>query len=62
VRAPAVDLAGAARTALAAAGVPSSAIATVDACTSCEEERLFSYRRDGDPCGRQAGVVWAVAA
>jgi YfiH family protein len=62
VRAPAVDLAAAARAALAAAGVPLSAIATVDACTSCEEERLFSHRRDGAPCGRQAGVVWAVAA
>ena len=56
----AVDLAAAARTALAGAGVPPEAIRGVDACTSCEPERFFSYRRDG-VCGRQAGIVWAVA-
>jgi copper oxidase (laccase) domain-containing protein len=54
----AVDLAAAARGALAGAGVPPEAIQTVDACTSCDPERFFSYRRDG-VCGRQAGIVWA---
>jgi YfiH family protein len=58
----AVDLALAARRALTAAGVPDAAIATVPACTSCEETRFFSYRRDGRGTGRQAGIVWAEAA
>ena len=55
----AVDLALAARRALVAAGVPDAAIQTVAACTSCEEARFFSYRRDGRGTGRQAGIVWA---
>ena len=58
----AVDLALAARRALTAAGVPDAAITTVPACTSCEEARFFSYRRDGRGTGRQAGVVWAEGA
>lgn len=58
----AVDLALAARRALTAAGVPDAAIATVAACTSCEEGRFFSYRRDGGGTGRQAGLVWAEEA
>jgi YfiH family protein len=57
----AVDLARAARTALVAAGVPDAAITTVAACTSCQEGRFFSYRRDGRGTGRQAGIVWAEA-
>ncbi len=57
----AVDLAGAARAALAAAGVPAEAVHVVPACTACEAERFFSYRRDG-VCGRQAGVVWETGA
>jgi YfiH family protein len=58
----AVDLALAARRALVSAGVPDAAITTVAACTSCEEDRFFSYRRDGRGTGRQAGIVWAEAA
>jgi YfiH family protein len=27
-------------------------------CTSCEEERFFSHRRDAGRTGRQAGLVW----
>lgn len=54
----AVDLAGAARRALRRAGIPDGAIATVDACTSCDAERFFSYRRAGGDCGRQAGIIW----
>jgi YfiH family protein len=59
VRPPAVDLAAAARQALVAEGVEPSAIATVEACTSCEPGRFYSFRRDGEPCGRQGGLVWA---
>ncbi len=62
VRGEAVDLAGAARRALAAAGVRDDAIAAVGACTSCEGGRFYSYRRDGAATGRQAGIVWAEAA
>jgi copper oxidase (laccase) domain-containing protein len=60
VRGVAVDRAGAARAALEAAGVPAAAIQVVDACTSCEPGLLYSYRRDGEACGRQAGLVWAL--
>lgn len=60
VAAPAVNLAGAARVALVGAGVPEAAIQTVAACTSCDAERFFSYRRDGAASGRQAGLVWAI--
>ena len=59
VRPPAVDLAAAARAALAAEGVEDAAIATVDACTSCEQDRFYSFRRDGEACGRQGGLVWS---
>ena len=59
VRHPGVDLAAAASAALRQAGVPASAIASVDACTYREPERFYSFRRDGAACGRQAGVVWA---
>jgi len=61
VRGAAVDLAAAARAALVGAGVPAGAVQVVGACTSCEADRLYSYRRDGAACGRQAGVVWALA-
>jgi len=54
----AVRLARAARIALRRAGVPDEAIATVEACTSCDPERFYSYRRDGAGTGRQAGVIW----
>ena len=58
----AVDLAAAARVALVSAGVPPGAITSVGACTSCDRERFYSYRRDGAGTGRQAAVVWPVAA
>jgi polyphenol oxidase len=61
VRPPAVDLAGAARAALALEGVEDGAIVTVEACTSCEPDRFYSFRRDGAACGRQGGMVWATA-
>ncbi len=61
VRGRAADLAGAARIALRRAGIPDSAISSVEACTSSDPGRFFSFRRDGAACGRQAGVVWGVA-
>jgi polyphenol oxidase len=58
VRGDAVDLAGSARIALGRAGVDKGAITTIAECTSCREDRYFSYRRDGARTGRQAGVIW----
>ena len=58
----AVDLRAAARRALTAAGVPAAAIRSVDACTSCDPRRFYSYRRDGAATGRHAALVWAQAA
>lgn len=58
VRGQAVDLGLACRRALEAAGIPAGGIAAVGACTSCDAERFFSYRRDGAATGRQAAVIW----
>lgn len=58
VRGRHVDLAGAARVALAGVGVPSERITTVPACTYDEPERWFSHRRQGPSSGRQAGLIW----
>lgn len=57
---PAVDLAAAARVALEGAGVPGSAIQGLEACTSCDADRFYSFRRDGEGSGRQGGLVWPV--
>lgn len=55
----AVDLPGAARLALIAAGVEADGIEVVRACTSCDAGgRFYSHRRDGQPTGRQAGLIW----
>lgn len=58
VHGEAVDLAAAARTALRAVGLDPDAVATVPACTHCEADRFFSFRREGDRAGRQAGLIW----
>ncbi|HXA54345.1 MAG TPA: polyphenol oxidase family protein [Solirubrobacteraceae bacterium] len=50
-----LDLAAHARERLRAAGVAS--VEEVGVCTICDE-RFFSYRREGDAAGRQAGVAW----
>jgi YfiH family protein len=55
----AVNLALATGCALTEAGVASERISTIDACTACDGERFFSFRRDGAG-GRQAGIVWLV--
>ena len=58
VRPPAVDLSRAARAALLGSGLRDGAVSAVDACTSCEPERFFSYRRDGPVTGRHGGIIW----
>lgn len=50
-----IDLATVAARRLSAAGV--EAIEDVACCTMCAE-RFFSYRREGEAAGRQAGVAW----
>jgi YfiH family protein len=50
-----IDLATIAARRLAAAGV--ERIEDVGRCTICDE-RFFSYRREGEAAGRQAGVAW----
>ncbi len=53
---PTLDLTAIARRMLADAGV--ERIEAAGICTSCEEERFFSHRRDQGRTGRQAGLVW----
>jgi len=53
---PHLDLLGAIRHQLAAAGVEE--VRTVDRCTRCHPEELWSYRRDGKAAGRNFGFVW----
>ena len=56
----AVDLGLAAERAVIAAGVPIGSVTRSVACTSCDSERFFSYRRDGADAGRQGGFIWIV--
>lgn len=51
-----LDLPEVARRLLTRAGVELVELAGL--CTSCEEERFFSHRRDDGRTGRQAGVAW----
>jgi purine-nucleoside/S-methyl-5'-thioadenosine phosphorylase / adenosine deaminase len=50
-----LDLRAVAHERLRAAGV--AEVRDVHACTVCDE-RFFSYRREGERAGRQAGVAW----
>ncbi len=52
-----LDLRAVARRLLERAGV--ERIEVSEMCTSCNPDLFFSYRRDGDPTGRQAGLIWA---
>lgn len=56
--APTLDLKDVARKRLNAAGIDHVEDAGV--CTVCDS-RYFSYRRDGEAAGRQAGVAWLTA-
>jgi YfiH family protein len=55
-----LDLVEVARRQLVAAGV--ERIEAAEMCTSCEEALFFSYRRDAERAGRQAGLVWTSGA
>ena len=54
-----LDLALAVEVSLIAAGLTSGRIDRIGACTSCETEALFSYRRDGPATGRTLGFIAA---
>jgi hypothetical protein len=53
---PTLDLTEVARRLLSGAGV--ERVEAAEICTSCEEERFFSHRRDAGTTGRQAGLAW----
>jgi YfiH family protein len=53
---PTLDLTEVARRMLAGAGL--ERVEAAGLCTSCEEDRFFSHRRDAGRTGRQAGIVW----
>ncbi len=53
---PHVDLVGAVRAQLAAAGV--GRVEAVAACTRCRPDLLWSYRRDGSGAGRNLAFIW----
>ena len=55
-----VDLAAAARVALAEAGVDDAGVTRTGDCTVCRPASFFSHRRDGARSGRQAGLIWRV--
>jgi hypothetical protein len=51
-----LDLTAVARALLVRAGV--TEVESADLCTSCNADLFYSYRRDGERTGRQAGLVW----
>ena len=53
---PHLDLAAAVAAQLGAAGVEH--IVSVDLCTRCRPEWLWSHRRDGEGCGRNLAMIW----
>jgi YfiH family protein len=58
-----IDLARLARLDLEAAGLSSDRIAAIpDACTACDPERFYSFRRDGPRAGRLFHFVTASAS
>jgi YfiH family protein len=53
---PHLDLPGAARHQLAKAGA--GTVVVLPRCTRCDEEKLWSYRRQGKMAGRDIGFIW----
>ncbi len=53
---PHLDLPGAARVQLAAAGV--GEVIVLPRCTRCDETTLWSYRREGKRAGRNLAFIW----
>ncbi|MDB4943895.1 MAG: hypothetical protein JWP97_3429 [Labilithrix sp.] len=54
-----VDLRRAVRAQLGAHGLRDAHVEDVGACTRCDAERFYSYRRDGDASGRLLAVIAA---
>jgi YfiH family protein len=52
-----LDLAEANRRQLVEAGVPPDQIHSADVCNSCENDVLYSYRREGEGVGRLFGII-----
>jgi len=52
-----LDLRGANREQLLAAGVAAESVHAAPWCTACETELFFSYRRDGVAAGRQLSLI-----
>ena len=53
---PHLDLPGDARLQLEKAGV--GQVIVLPRCTSCDEEKIWSYRREGKGAGRDIGFIW----
>jgi polyphenol oxidase len=56
---PHLDLTGAVRLQLAAAGVEE--VVACPGCTRCDQEKLWSYRREGQRAGRNFAFIWRSA-
>jgi copper oxidase (laccase) domain-containing protein len=52
-----LDLIEANREQLSRAGVPSEQVYVSDMCTSCDNQRLYSYRKEGKGVGRIMGAI-----
>jgi YfiH family protein len=57
---PHLDLQAVARWQLEKAGV--GEVLAVECCTRCNEEKLFSYRREGKRAGRNVAFIWRESA
>lgn len=57
---PHLDLPAAVRCQLARAGV--QAVHSAGGCTRCDDQRLFSYRREGRGAGRNLALVWRTSS
>jgi YfiH family protein len=57
-----LDLAAAVRQQLMAAGVPQRNISVSGICTSCQNDRFFSYRKEGSRAGRMMAVIGILPA
>jgi YfiH family protein len=57
-----LNLAGANRAQLIAAGVAREHIRDADTCTACHTELFFSHRREGEPTGRNGAAIVLPAA
>lgn len=53
-----VDLPAAVKTALVASGVDAEHVQVDGSCTVCDDDRFFSYRRDGARTGRTGAIIW----